>query len=448
MERKTPAGYEQEQAEELAAICREILENTKNELYLHLRFMDQALHALKSVPDFSEDGTGTDGAVFFFHPDRLAKCYLQGRIYVNRLYFHSILHCIFSHMFTRGKRRKQYWDLACDIAAEYLMDGMEIKCLHRPLSPLRREFYVYMRERVKVINAQSVYRFLQEEELTEGRYLSLAAEFHRDEHDRWEENPGNSKSGASQKSRWDTIREGMETEMETFSKRASDETGDLLEQLKIENREKYDYRAFLRKFTVLKETVQLDLDSFDYIYYDYGMRIYGNMPLIEPLETKEAKRIEEFAIVIDTSMSCSGELVRRFLEQTYGVLSEAESFFRRVNIHVIQCDERVQTDRVITSAEDLKDYMAHLEITGGGGTDFRPAFEYVNQLIAKKVFTRLRGLLYFTDGYGAFPVKPPAYDTAFVFLKEDYSDADVPPWAIKLILDPEDLDESEDGEKK
>ena len=94
----------------------------------------------------------------------------------------------------------------------------------------------------------------------------------------------------------------METELETFSKQASDEAGELLEQIRIENREKYDYRTFLKKFTVLKETPQLDLDSFDYIYYDYGMRLYGNMPLIEPLETREARQLEEFAIVIDTSM--------------------------------------------------------------------------------------------------------------------------------------------------
>jgi len=39
-----------------------------------------------------------------------------------------------------------------------------------------------------------------------------------------------------------------------------------------------------------------------------------------------------------------------------------------VNIHVIQCDERIQSDRVIASAEDLKSYMENLELSGGGGT--------------------------------------------------------------------------------
>ena len=58
-------------------------------------------------------------------------------------------------------------------------------------------------------------------------------------------------------------------------------------------------------------------------------------------------------------------------------------------------------------------------------------------------FQRLRGLLYFTDGYGTFPAKMPPYDTAFVFMKDDYRDVDVPPWAIKLILDIQALERTE-----
>ena len=54
------------------------------------------------------------------------------------------------------------------------------------------------------------------------------------------------------------------------------------QQLAVENRERYDYRSFLKKFCVLKEEMQVDIDSFDYIFYHYGMEMYGNMPLIEP----------------------------------------------------------------------------------------------------------------------------------------------------------------------
>ena len=81
-------------------------------------------------------------------------------------------------------------------------------------------------------------------------------------------------------------------------------------------------------------------------------------------------------------------------------------------------------------------------VVGGGGTDFRPAFSRIEELRREELY-RLKRVLYFTDGYGTFPSRPPAYDTAFVFFKEDYSDAEVPPWAIKLILDPDDLEGTE-----
>lgn len=442
-ERKTPMAYEQEKAQEVVSICHEIIKNTRNELYLHFRFMDAALNALRLIPDFNAGGAGTDGFNYFFCPDFLTGRFLAGRVLVNRLYFHSVLHCIFVHMDSRGTREVRLWNLACDIAVEYMVDGMEMKCLHRPQPPLRRECYLRLKEKAGVMNAQSIYRCLREENLPEGRYLSLAAEFYTDDHSHWSDGNNGPKIAADRKSKWDALRETMETEMEVFSKKASDEAGELSRQVKIENREKYDYKQFLRKFSVMKEMNRIDTDSFDYIYYDYGLRTYGNMPLIEPLETKEVKRIEEFAVVIDTSMSCSGELVRRFLEQTYSVLSETESFFTKMNIHVIQCDEKIRSDQVISSAKELAEYMGRMTILGGGGTDFRPAFQYVDELICKKTFTGLKGLIYFTDGYGMFPVSRPAYETVFVFMREDYSDADVPLWAMKLILSPDELQSGE-----
>ena len=74
-------------------------------------------------------------------------------------------------------------------------------------------------------------------------------------------------------------------------------------------------------------------------------------------------------------------------------------------MHIIQCDDKVQSDVVIHNQEEMERYMEQFEIHGFGGTDFRPVFGYVNKLIAKKAFRRLRGLIYFTDGYGTFPAK-------------------------------------------
>ncbi len=431
------------QAEELEKeeICRDILNSTRNELYLGMRFLDSALSALRPEPDTGVFVAGTDGELLRFSPDQLMKWYERGRVEVNRLYLHMIFHCLFGHLWNRKNRDKELWNLACDIAAENLIDGLYVKCVYRHGSGFRRETYRRLAKECRAVTAEGVYRFLEKEWMKTGTLVKYQEEFHVDDHSNWED--GKNASESPKRQEWKDRREKMQTEMETFSKEASSDVKNLEDQLEIANRQRYDYRSFLKKFAVLKEEMQVDMDTFDYIYYNFGMNMYGNMPLIEPLETKEVKRVEDFVIVVDTSMSCNGDLVKHFLEETYSILSQAESFFRKLNIHIIQCDDRIQEDQLIANPEQMKQYMEQFTVKGQGGTDFRPAFTYVEELLRRRAFTKLRGLLYFTDGYGMFPAKKPPYDTAFIFMKEDYKDVDVPPWAIKIILDAEEYGQKE-----
>ncbi len=353
-------------------------------------------------------------------------------------------------MYTRKGRDKGYWDLSCDIAMEYVIDGLYQKCVHVPRSALRREMYLRLEkalaEKGHVLTAERVYRALLEMELPERRLDMLKAEFFVDSHDLWEQEDS-PKIARSRQNEWNDNREKMQTELETGSKDASEDNRSLLEEVRVENRERYDYSRFLQKFAVLKEEMQVDPDSFDYAFYTYGLSLYGNMPLIEPLESREVYRVEDFAIVIDTSMSCSGELVRRFLEETYDVLSETESYFKKVHLHIIQCDDAVRSDVLVTSQEELKAYMDDFEIRGSGGTDFRPAFEYVNGLKKSRQTASLKGLIYFTDGKGIYPVQAPSYDTAFVFIENMFSDESVPPWAMKVVLEEEQIMEYRPGKR-
>ena len=205
------------------------------------------------------------------------------------------------------------------------------------------------------------------------------------------------------------------------------------------NREKYDYTAFLKKFAVMGEAMKINDDEFDYVFYTYGLKLYKKMPLIEPLEYKDVKRIREFAIVIDTSGSVSGELVQTFVNKTYNILKNTESFFSKINLYIIQCDAEVQEVVKITSQDEFYDYIKNMKLHGFGGTDFRPAFELVNDLVRSGELAKLKGVIYFTDGWGVFPERKPAYDAAFVFIRQDNFNPNVPPWAIKLILDKEDI---------
>lgn len=275
--------------------------------------------------------------------------------------------------------------------------------------------------------------------------MELEAEFGADNHLYWPDPEENKKRPPNEtENNWKQISEQMELNLDTFAQEEASASGDLLEELRVANKKRYDYREFLRKFSVWREEIGVDDDSFDYAFYHYGLSMYGNMPLIEPQETKEVKKIEEFVIVVDTSMSCSGELVRKFLEETYDVLSENESFFRKVHIRILQCDEQVQEDVRIERQEEWERYMQEMKLYGGGGTDFRPAFAYIDSLIEQGAFQNLRGVIYFTDGYGTYPSRMPSYETAFVFIDDGSRDIRTPAWAIRLVLDEAIFMESEE----
>ena len=164
--------------------------------------------------------------------------------------------------------------------------------------------------------------------------------------------------------------------------------------------------------------------------------LYGNLPLIEPQETREAKKIEEFVIAVDTSYSTSGELVRSFLKETFAILQESDSFFARCRIHLLQCDDTVQEDLLLTDEAQIDALLSRFTLRGGGGTDFRPVFSHVARLQKENRLSHLRGLLYFTDGQGIYPKQRPPYDVAFCFAGP-FDETAVPPWALRLTYIPE-----------
>ena len=239
---------------------------------------------------------------------------------------------------------------------------------------------------------------------------------------------------------WEDIGKQIEMNLSTFSREWGEESTALMQNLALANRPRYDYGDFLRQFMVRSEQMLVNLDEFDYVYYTYGMELYGNMPLVEPLEYKETERVRDLVIAIDTSESVSGALVRRFVERTFDILKSTQDFARDVNIHVVQCDSRLQHDLVIRDLADVDALMDGFTVRGFGGTDFRPVFDYVRGMREDGKLPDLRGLIYFTDGMGTFPEAAPDFDAAFVFVEDEARETPpVPPWAIKLTVAEEDL---------
>ncbi len=533
---------------ELDEMGKRILDASRTELYLSMRFLGPALHSLGWIMDLSTAFVGTDAAMIRFNPNYLFQLYVNRPRFLNRTYLHMILHCVFRHMFTaREKEDRELWDLASDIAVDAIIDSMEYRAVAELTPEYRQRWYSRLEEEIHVLTAERIYQYFIERKRNYLEEMQLAQIFAYDDHSFWErmedeeENPSgensrqkdsdNSPSGNTdskndsendsendpgpgnvdpdskkdsqtgnkennkeenkeknsernarrqrpsgrqdeggnkdsdrrngdekndekngeknthEKSvrklkkienlnrQWKETSERMEAELLASGKEASQDRGSLDRILSISNRRRTDYREFLRKFAILREVTTIDPDSFDYGFYNYGLEVYGNMPLIEENEYREMNRIRTLVIAIDTSASCQEILVQRFLNETAAVLRNIGQFFSSSEVHIIECDEHVQDEIVVRDISDLEKYAESFHVKGGFGTDFRPVFSYIEEKRRTGEIRDMEALMYFTDGMGIYPEKPTDYDTAFVFFNdEELDDTKVPDWAMKLYI--------------
>ena len=534
--------------EQLDEMGKKILDASRTDLYLSMRFLGPALHSLGFIMDLSTTTVGTDAAYIRFNPNYLFQLYVNRPRQLNRTYLHMLLHCVFRHMFTAKKKEDlELWDLSCDIAVSSIIDSMDYRAVTELTPEFRQHVYDRLQEEIHVLTAERIYQYFLERKRNYMEELQLAAAFAMDDHSFWErmededdqdpggddndrrdqdapsdgrddDNPGKDRdkhqgqkrddsgkdnsgerkqgrdtptsrdgqdpAGQSQKDRrddgppdrsgkdenrdrnprkdrpprrdgqqkrlprlksvedlendWQETSKRMEAELLASGKEASEERGSLDRILSISNRRRTDYREFLRKFAVLREVATVDPDSFDYGFYNYGLEVYGNMPLIEENEYREVNRLRTLVIAIDTSASCQDVLVQKFLNETAAVLRNIGQFFKTSTVYIIECDEHVQNELVIHEPGDLEKYALEFHVKGGFGTDFRPVFAWVDQKRSAGEIEDMEALMYFTDGMGVYPEKPTDYDTAFVFFNdEEMDDTKVPDWAVRLYIDGE-----------
>ena len=138
----------------------EVLAVVRSGLYLDFRFLDMALSALTPAPDERCRVLATDGQMLYYQPARLLQLYQQNPKYLNRLYLHVVFHCVFRHLWLKGRREPQLWSLACDIAVENVIDSLNRASVKRPLTYVRQNAYQQITAEEKVVAAAPAYRWL------------------------------------------------------------------------------------------------------------------------------------------------------------------------------------------------------------------------------------------------------------------------------------------------
>ncbi len=442
------------------SLAKDVLMLSRNTLLVNLRFLDAALSqfSLEAQPGSS---ISTDGQTLYYDALYVLRAYRAEHAVPVRDYLHLVLHCIFRHMYNHTEKDPEVWNLACDIAVEHSISELGLTAVAVEREKKQQEITSRLKEEIGLLTAEKLYRYLLNKPFWMESVENMDALFRADDHRLWyEDSQVELNQQAAEHTEedaialhwappgveeiWKDISQRMQVDMETFARKQGDKAEAMMQNLREVNRETYDYTGFLQKFAAKGEPMKTDPEEFDYIFYTYGMSLYDKMPLIEPVEFKAVKRVKEFVIAVDLSGLVSHEQACRFLRKSYEVFKAAETAETKIDLHILTCaGSDVPVHTAIASEEELEQYLSALKIRQPGEVDFRPAFLWTDEVVAKREFRNFKGVIYFTDGVGAFPAKKPAYDAAFVFVNDNYSTPDVPPWAIRLVLQKEELDDGE-----
>ena len=160
-------------------------------------------------------------------------------------------------------------------------------------------------------------------------------------------------------------------------------------------------------YNVIEQSVK-----FDYSLFPANKRYLSLGVSLPSLSGSKVKVV----IAIDSSGSINGNLLSKFLAEVESIMNSFTNF----EIDLLIADAKVQEHHILYAGDELS-----YTIKGGGGTNFENTFIYIDENIDE-----INLLLYFTDGFGKFPLEERNFETVWV-LTEDNIEI---PFGRKLIL--------------
>jgi len=351
---------------------------------------------LQPREDTSTPTMRTEGFELIYHDE-----FVQGLVNtggISRLMgalVHEIMHAVLQHIWRRGTRDRDLWDMACDYVVNQIVKEQGFQ-----LPP-----GVFISDRFKGMTADAVYNILLQElppkfqdeadrvsgeigpdkplqdKKPEGRLL--------DDHSGW----GKNKSGQDEST-------DSNTEASTWKMRAAQAAQDAQQRGHlpagmiqiIENilYPKLDWKQALASFVqpTRSDYTFIPPDRrFDYVFLpEFG-----------------SEGLEDVVVAIDTSGS-----VWRFYKQFISEMVNIVYSYPEFKGYIAHCDTAVQL------FQELDPDNIPMQFKGSGGTNFRPLF----QEIEKRGITPSL-MVFLTDGDATLPKNPPHYPVLWVLTGEN-----------------------------
>jgi len=349
--------------------------------------------------------TGTDAQAFYFNPKFIDNLNLAQTQFVLA---HEAMHCAMGHTHRRNHRVKRRWDVACDHAVNLILIEEGLK---PPLHGILAD------QNYMTLSAEEIYPLIPEDTPEESFDQHMFDNDNEsgaspDENQR-QDNPDAGESGGQGKEG-----QSQAEEQQGSGSQASQKPNELSPSEREELAEQWKNRLAAaaqaaRQAGKLSQSMMRWVDGLlapslpwrallarffaanqrD----DYSWRRPSRREGEALLPRLSSEGIDVVA-AIDTSGSISDEELREFVTELDALKGQV-----RARITLLACDNHV-ADKAPWEFEPWDTMQLPTDIEGGGGTDFRPVFDWVEHENRSPNM-----LVYFTDAEGDFPKVPPNY---------------------------------------
>lgn len=365
--------------------------------------------------------TATDARTFYYNSDYIAALSLEQTQFVLA---HEALHCALSHFARRQHRLKHRWDIACDLAVNPLLiddgmqaapdtlydpqfEGLTAEEIYPSIDDLddreTHDQHIYDDENQQQQNNnqqnQSGEAAGKDTEQGQQDKNSGGGNQPRDEQDKPNEHAGNhaeleeNSGGAAQPPpltesekqdlsvQWQQRLAGAAQQAIQAGKMGAS-MARLVDHLL---QPQLPWRMLLARYMT-------GIARDDYSFQRPSRR--EGAAILPSLRSTQL----DLTVAVDTSGSISDEEIAEFVAEIDAIKGQM-----RARISLLACDDHV-SENAPWLFEPWDSFAVPDDIQGGGGTDFRPVFDYAIQQDKAPDL-----LIYFTDAVGDFPEYEPAF---------------------------------------
>lgn len=382
--------------------ARDQIRNAIGLIFINLPFFSSILIRLWIVEDASPSNPTmyTNGKVIAYNPN-FVNSLTTGE--VSWVLCHEIMHNVLLH-FSRQKPNADLWNQAADYAINLLLT---------PLDPKKPNMFTMpdgglYDEKYKDMTAEAIYDFLEKNPNQQKKNYN---NFGKVTNQKIEVDPDNvvqkgtsgkindeedGKSGSGEGDKNDQkagnqmieIEVGSEIEINSIVQQSIGKASmSIRRYYELLFKSKVDWKKELKRY------VREILDKIKY-KLPYRRFIYKDKYLSGPV--RKGDSLENVVVAVDTSGSIDGKMINEFLTEVAGMISS----YRIENLWVLPIDTKIHHENRFKNPRDIKNL--NIVIKGGGGTDFKPVFHWIDHKLRKQFAV----LIYLTDAIGSFPNTP------------------------------------------